>query len=436
MIFRYDIRYALAKIPVKLAFRINFTKLVYINRKSIPAGASLIFTPNHRNALMDALTLVYSSRHFKQVVFLARADIFKQKTVAWLLRGLRILPIFRIRDGKDNLGKNQEIFETCGRILKKKNPIALFPEGRHNPKQSLLPILKAVPRIVLPTEAQFDFSLDSQIIPVSIYYTDVADFLTNCYVIFGEPIPVSDYKSVYDAENPGYAVNQLRADLENRMKQLVVNIQNEAFYDEYYNAIVWNRDRIAREYFPKQKDAEYRAARYIVEQLDKLFENHTERFHQKIDHLRQAKALADTHGLTAKDNLFDIASPSQLLVKRLALGITVPVALFGFINATFPILCYRKLRSLFQDKQFVPSARYASGLFFVPVFDVLQSVAVQLLAGSWVMSGIYFLAMPLSFAFAIHWRKALKRLRRRSFVVRFRKNNPQLLERIRELVRL
>ena len=169
MLYNYDFRYFLAKIPVKSVLRLNFMNMAFTGRKEhVSKNRPIIFAPNHRNALLDALLIVYAGYHFKQVVFLARADIFKQKFVAWMLRGMRIIPVFRIRDGKDNLDKNKDIFNNAARILKKNNPIALFPEARHNPKQSLLPIQKAVPRIVLPTEASLNFELNSQIVPVSI----------------------------------------------------------------------------------------------------------------------------------------------------------------------------------------------------------------------------------------------------------------------------
>ncbi len=128
MLYHYDFRYTLAKIPVKTTLRLNFKKLVFTGRKeNVSKDRPVIFAPNHRNALLDALMLVYAGYPLKQVVFLARADIFKQKFIAWILRGLRIIPVFRIRDGKDNLNRNSEIFNNAASILKNNNPIAIFP---------------------------------------------------------------------------------------------------------------------------------------------------------------------------------------------------------------------------------------------------------------------------------------------------------------------
>lgn len=435
MIYRYDFRYALVKIPVNTALRLSFRKLVFVGRKENVSGKrAIIFAPNHRNALIDALMLVFSSYHRKQIVFLARADIFKQKFVAWLLRGMRIMPVFRIRDGKNNLDKNNEIFDNAARILRKNNPIALFPEARHNPKQSLLPIQKAVPRIVLPTEASLDFQLRSQIVPVSIYYRDIFGFLSDAYVTFGTPIEVSDYKDLYN-ENPGLAINHLRQELEKRLKSMVVNIWNDAFYEEYCHAIDWNGDRIAREKFSERKDDFLQASHYIVRKLNELYENNRAEFDKKMAGFREAHTLLEEHGLTPKDRLWEPSSGLNLFARFTALTVSAPVTLFGFLNGIFPILINKKLSGLFKDKQFIPSARYVSGLFFVPVFDLIQSLIVGAVTKNWLLAPGYFILMPLTFYFALYWRKWCKTALRDSKVRRFARQFPDIWKRVLELIR-
>ncbi|SFK60046.1 1-acyl-sn-glycerol-3-phosphate acyltransferase [Proteiniphilum acetatigenes] len=436
MIYRYDFRYALAKIPVNTALRLNFRKLVFVGMKeNVSKKRAIIFAPNHRNALIDALILVFASYHRKQIVFLARADIFKKSFMAWLLRGMRIMPVFRIRDGKDNLDKNNEIFNNAARILRKNNPIALFPEAKHNPKQSLLPIQKAVPRIVLPTEASVDFQLRSQIVPVSIYYRDMFGFLSDVYVTFGTPIEVSGYKDMYN-ENSVLAINQLRQELENRLKSMVVNIWNDEFYNEYSHAIDWNGDRIAREKFSGRKDDFLQAALYIVKKLDELYENNRVAFDQKTAGFREACILLKKHGFTSKDRLGNPSSVWNLFTRFTALILSAPIAFFGFLNGIFPILINKKLSSLFKDKQFIPSARYASGLFFVPIFDLIQSLIVGAVTKNWLLALGYFILMPLTFYFALYWRKWFKTGRRDCKVRRFAKQHPNTWKRVLELIRL
>lgn len=436
MIYRYDFRYTLAQIAVSIGLKLNFRKMVFVGKKeNVSKKRATIFASNHRNALLDALLLVYSSYYRKQIVFLARADIFKKKFVAWLLRGMRIMPVFRIRDGIGNLEKNNDIFNNAARILRKNNPIALFPEARHNPKQSLLPIQKSVARIVLPTEASVDFQLRSQIIPVAIYYRDMYGLLSDVYVSFGTPIEVSDYKEIHH-ENPTLAANQLRSDLEKRLKSMVVNIWNDEFYDEYNLAIDWNADRIAYEKFAEKKDNFLQAALYIVKTLDNLYETNREEFDQKIAGFRDAQILLKMYGLTSKDRICHISPIWNLLIRYASLILTSPISLLGFLNGLFPILIYKKLSGLFKDKQFIPSVRYVTGLVFIPIFDIIQSLIVAWATNDWLLALGYFILMPATFQFALYWRKWLKATQRDYKVRRFAKQHPNTWSQVLKIIRL
>ena len=436
MLYNYDFRITLVKIPIKSALRLNFRKMLFMGRKeNVSKKKPIIFASNHRNALLDALLIVYAGYHFKQVVFLARADIFKQKFVAWMLRGMRIIPVFRIRDGKDNLDKNKDIFNNAARILKKNNPIALFPEARHNPKQSLLPIQKAVPRIVLPTEASLNFELNSQIVPVSIYYRDIFGFLTDVYITFGTPIEVSKYKEVY-TENPNLATNQLRQELEISLRSMVVNIWNDEFYDEYKDAIDWNGELLAIEKFSHRKDDYLQASLEIVKKLDNLYENNRQEFDNKIKDFREAKAILKEHQLSTKDKIWKPATEMNIVSRFTSLILTAPIMLFGYLNAIFPLLINKKLLSFFKDNQFIPSVRYATGLIFVPIFDLIQSLIIGSVTNNWLLALTYFIAMPITFYFALYWRKWWHSAKRDLKVSRFKKQFSDKWVRLVQLIKL
>lgn len=436
MIYHYDFRYAIAKFLVSIALKVNFRKMVYVGRKeNVSKERAVIFAPNHRNALLDALLVVYATYPLKQVVFLARADIFRQKVIAWMLRGMRIMPVFRMHDGKDNLNRNSEIFNNAARILKHHNPIAIFPEARHNPRQSLLPLQKAVPRIVLPTEASCDFQLRSQVVPVSIYYRDISGFLSDVYITFGTPIEVSAYRDRYH-ENPMQAVNQLRQEMETSLRSMVVDIQNDAFYDEYLHAIDWNADRIAGETFAGRKDGFLQASLQIVQRMDELFVHNRPLFDAQIAGFREALAILKEEGFTTKDRIDQPSSRATLTTRFAALLLTAPLALFGFLNGIFPMLIKMKLLGLFKDKQFVASVRYASGLIFVPLFDLIQSLALGFITQAWWLALAYFIAMPLTFYFALLWRQWLRRTRRDLKVHRFAHRLPDRWKQVVTLIRL
>ena len=100
--------YTVLKPYVDRVTKIFFRTTSY-NYENVPTDEILIYAINHQNALMDALAIISTAK--TQPVFLARADIFKKKAVAKILTFLKILPIYRIRDGKESLRNNNAIFQ-------------------------------------------------------------------------------------------------------------------------------------------------------------------------------------------------------------------------------------------------------------------------------------------------------------------------------------
>ena len=90
---------------VKIAMKVFYKNITIEGKENIPRNCPIIFASNHQNALMDPLAILYASN--MQVVFAARADMFKNKTVTKILYFLKIIPIFRMKDGKENLQKNK-----------------------------------------------------------------------------------------------------------------------------------------------------------------------------------------------------------------------------------------------------------------------------------------------------------------------------------------
>ena len=125
--------YALTKPVVKMVHRFMYRKLVIVGKENIKSGKPLILAPNHQNALLDALIVLFSTPF--QPVWLARADIFASKWASRMLHFVKMSPVYRIRDGKDSLGKNKAVFDQAVRVLEKNHQLALFPEATHTGKR-------------------------------------------------------------------------------------------------------------------------------------------------------------------------------------------------------------------------------------------------------------------------------------------------------------
>jgi 1-acyl-sn-glycerol-3-phosphate acyltransferase len=121
--------YKIERIVFDFFLRIFYKKFIVKGLENLPADKPFIVAGNHQNALMDSLVLL---KLLERPVFISRADLFKKKTL--LTRFLvfcRIIPSYRMRDGKENLHLNNLVFRRVAEILKNGAPIVIFPEAQH-----------------------------------------------------------------------------------------------------------------------------------------------------------------------------------------------------------------------------------------------------------------------------------------------------------------
>ena len=121
--WRYDILHRLVNLTTKASFR----KIKYAGMERIPKDAAIIFAPNHTGALMDAMVILAMNHSPK--VFIARADIFRNPKLAAMFKFFKMMPIMRMRDGIEEVKKNNKAIGIAADVLKDKVPLCIFPEG-------------------------------------------------------------------------------------------------------------------------------------------------------------------------------------------------------------------------------------------------------------------------------------------------------------------
>jgi len=245
-IYEYSCKYLALNTVVRLFMRIYYRKIYMRGQENIPFDCPIIFAPNHKNALMDPLLILYSLPK-EQVVFMARGDIFANKTIAKIMRFLKILPVFRMRDGIGSLGKNEEPFAEAIDTLKTNHKLCLMPEGQQIEQRKLLPLVKGMFRIGFHAQEKFGNSPGVKIVPVGIDYEDLHFAGYNVSVQFGKPIELSDYYDLYTEDQPK-AYNLLRKDLSPRMSELMLNITSNDYYDAIYLVTLLEVDNYLKEH--------------------------------------------------------------------------------------------------------------------------------------------------------------------------------------------
>jgi 1-acyl-sn-glycerol-3-phosphate acyltransferase len=175
------------RILVKIALRVFYWKIEVVGKEKKRINKATIIVANHQNALIDPL-LVATHSNLKPH-FLARASAFSSPLIGKLLEVIRMIPVYRIRDGKENMSKNQKTFDLCSKILSDNETVLIFIEGNHSHERGLRPLKRGFLRIIEQTlEKHPELAID--ILPVGINYSNLLQSGSKVSLYFGERIHV------------------------------------------------------------------------------------------------------------------------------------------------------------------------------------------------------------------------------------------------------
>lgn len=255
---------------VQFGCRCHYNRFDVHGLNNLPSDGAYIIAPCHQQALMEPLAVLCFSP--KPPVFLARADIFRRPTLRAILTFLKIMPVYRIRDGQDQLGRNKEIFDRCRDVLLDGSPLCLMAEGRHNNRHHLLNMGKGMFRIAGETQlALGDHPL--YIVPTGIDFDDYERPYSNLVVNIGKPIPVQPFMETY-RDNEAQALNQMRDALTEALLPLMHDIRNEEHYEEIMALCnVLNKEMRRREGVRNSAWNRFRMRQKIAQKMDALIAN-------------------------------------------------------------------------------------------------------------------------------------------------------------------
>ncbi|WP_373494649.1 lysophospholipid acyltransferase family protein [Aquiflexum sp.] len=222
-LFNYILR-----IKVKIALHFYFSKILVTGKEHIPKGKAVLVVSNHQNALIDPILI---ATHTKlNPYFLTRASVFKKSFVAKMLDFIRMIPIYRVRDGINNMEKNKDTFDKSTQVLLNKGSMVIFGEGSHSIHRNLRPLRKGFARIAYQA-LEKDSDLDLVILPVGINYSNHQKSGSKVHIFFG---PTIDPKNHY----PNF--ESLIKTTQQSLKPLVSHIPEEN-YQEKLERLIQNR---------------------------------------------------------------------------------------------------------------------------------------------------------------------------------------------------
>lgn len=210
-------------VTIGLYFTFRKRKAYHLER--IPKDKPIIYVANHQNALVDAIMI--PTLPSQVIHFITRSDVFKNPLADKFLRSINMLPIYRLRDGRDKLAKNVEILDHCANVLNKNGRIQLFPEGNHGLQRRVRPFKKGFADIAfLALDKNPD--LPVQIVPVGINYDSKDGFPASVALYYGKPI---DARTYYQKEDRKASILELTKTAQAAVEKLTTHIVPKEEYD-------------------------------------------------------------------------------------------------------------------------------------------------------------------------------------------------------------
>lgn len=396
----YTFSFSLVRNYVVFAFKRYYGEYIVVGRENIPSDSPVIFAPNHINALMDAIAVHSIAPYKKPVIFLARADVFKNKSAAKLLKFTKILPAFRMRDGMENLGKNNEVFEQCVEILSQNNALGIMPEGNQGEQRKLRPIVKGIFRIAFAAQQKFTTQKKVKIVPVGIDYGDVIKFGKHIIINIGKPIEVSEYMAGH-TENPVTATNEIKEKLLKDLDKLSLNLATEQHYECFETIVEVANSAFERNTSPMDKTVfRFVARQEIAKRLVDIEKTEPDKINKLEILCKEYSELLKK--LNLRTWVLEQNSPktSTIIIEGLKLFWTLPFFIYGLIFNFLPFFVpvyIRKYVLKAQYEGFFSSLQFAVGLITFPLFYVLQTILFSVFTGAplWMLLVFFILQYPL-----------------------------------------
>lgn len=316
-----QIWYQLVKLYITIGLFFYHRKITTIGKENIPKKGAVLFVSNHKNALIDPILIATTTT--RDIHFLTRASAFKIPLVKWILSTVNMLPIYRIRDGKSALAKNEEIFNYCFNLFNKGRSLLIFPEGTHDIRRWVRPLSKGFTRITFGALDQ-NPDLELNIVPIGLNYAKAESFAASVSIIYGKPIMVNSF---YNKDDIITSTQQLKDIVGNAMKQLTTHVDDIDNYDTIINKLGY--------------------VNYL----------NPEEVNKKIENL-------------------DLQIPNSKIKKKEPTLLWKIIYNLVKLNSLPALLIWKAIKPKISEVEFESTTRFAIGATAVPLFYTLQTVIV------------------------------------------------------------
>jgi len=330
---------------------------------------------------MDPILIAAMQR--RPVYFWARAAEFPKNLKGWLMYKLHGLPIYRAKEGKENMHKNEATFQKTRDLLYGGvNSAFIAPEGDCVMEKRLRPFKTGCARLAFKMMEEKNWRIDVKILPAGVNYTYHDLFRSEAYVSLGEPISVQKYKDLYQ-EDSAAAIKALTADMRVALKAEMIHVETEdSVVSEKVFPLI--RNSFKRNILPLYSTNEtlFDKEQQVAQTISELNKTQQQELEQTVDAYNTALDQAGTSD-------YAVAEKNKRSFIWVLLGL--PVWIVGTIFGRIPHIIARNLRN-----KLVPYPEFSASFAFTAAFFVwiLWSL-VFMLVGAFII-GWWTLLLPIT----------------------------------------
>ena len=369
-VYTKNIAYTLLRIFwVNPIIKLSVRRLAIRGKENLPKDGAIIIGCNHTSALLDPLIILRVMN--RATVFMTRADIFRKPFLQKVFTFLKMLPIFRIRDGYAAVKQNEEIIAKCGDVLQHGLPLALFPEATHRPKHSLLPLSKGIFHIALEANKRFGHERPVYIVPMGLEYGKYFDYRSTVVATYGEAINVTEFVRQHENEvTPARLLAMLREELATRMSKLIAYVPDTEDYDAQ-----WELTKLCTAQCNPLSPAErltinQAAIKHLVEKKETEAPETTAALYADAIAFQKKRRACGIHPSSTSHKHPLVAS----IGNTLALLCALPYYLFCAITMAPSWLVSHKIVSGLKDKAFSNTARLGVNLALCGLLVIIWGI--------------------------------------------------------------
>lgn len=185
----------------------------------VPVWGPVLLVANHPNSLFDPTLVVAAAR--RPVRFLAKAPLFTDPKVGWLVKASGAIPVYRHADDPTQVSRNRDSFREVYAVLAGGSAVGIFPEGTSHNAPSLVPLKTGAARIALGAAELA--GIPFPIVPVGLVFRRKDTFRSEALVVRGVPVEWGDLAA--RGLRDGAAVRELTRRIEDGLRAVTVNLE-------------------------------------------------------------------------------------------------------------------------------------------------------------------------------------------------------------------